>query len=46
MCDAALEMLAEDPGSFSGRQLVAEDLLLDRGWTSEDLASYAVSRGT
>ncbi|MDP5181100.1 SDR family oxidoreductase [Blastococcus sp. BMG 814] len=40
MCDALMEILRSDPGDLTGRQLIDEVLLRERGWTDADIDSY------
>ena len=40
LCDALLEILTSDPQTCTGRQLIDEAFLRERGWSEERLASY------
>jgi citronellol/citronellal dehydrogenase len=40
MCDALMEILRSDPTTCTGRQLIDEEFLAERGWTPEQLDSY------
>jgi len=39
-CDAAMEILSTEPRELTGRQLVDEEILRERGWSQEDLDAY------
>ncbi|MFC4950367.1 SDR family oxidoreductase [Pseudonocardia sp. GCM10023141] len=41
--DAAMQILASEPSSFTGRAVTDEDVLRERGWTDADLDSYWVT---
>jgi citronellol/citronellal dehydrogenase len=40
LCDAAMEILKSEPKEMTGRQLIDEDFLKERGWSQEKLDSY------
>jgi len=40
LCDAAMELLASEPPQITGRQLLDEDFLRERGWSPERLDRY------
>ncbi|MFF0148629.1 citronellol/citronellal dehydrogenase [Amycolatopsis sulphurea] len=40
MCDALMEVLGSEPGELTGRQLIDETLLRERGWTDADIDKY------
>jgi citronellol/citronellal dehydrogenase len=40
LCDAASEIFATAPGELTGRQLIDEDFLRERGWSEADLGRY------
>jgi citronellol/citronellal dehydrogenase len=40
LCDAAMEIVTSDPQKLTGRQLIDEAFLRERGWTEERLDSY------
>jgi len=40
LCDALMEILRSDPQACTGRQLIDEAFLRERGWSEERLASY------
>ena len=40
LCDALIELVTSAPQSCTGRQLIDEDFLRERGWSEERLASY------
>jgi citronellol/citronellal dehydrogenase len=43
LCDAAMEILKSEPKHLTGRQLIDEDFLRERGWSQERLDSYWLS---
>ena len=43
MCDALMEVLHSKPCELSGRQLIDEAFLRERGWTAEQIDSYWLS---
>jgi citronellol/citronellal dehydrogenase len=40
LCDAAMEILKSEPKKLTGRQLIDEEFLRERGWTQERIDSY------
>jgi citronellol/citronellal dehydrogenase len=40
LCDALLEVVTSEPGACTGRQLIDETFLRERGWSEERIASY------
>jgi citronellol/citronellal dehydrogenase len=40
LCDAAMEILKTEPKELTGRQLIDEEFLKERGWSQEKLDSY------
>ncbi len=40
VCDATMEILKSEPKALTGRQLVDEEFLRERGWTQEKIDSY------
>ena len=40
LCDAMMEIVSSDPQTCTGRQLIDETFLRERGWTDERIASY------
>jgi citronellol/citronellal dehydrogenase len=40
MCDALMEIVGSEPREFTGRQLIDEALLRERGWTDENIDQY------
>jgi citronellol/citronellal dehydrogenase len=40
LCDALMEIVGSDPQTCTGRQLIDETFLRERGWTEERLAGY------
>jgi citronellol/citronellal dehydrogenase len=40
LCDALMEIVTSDPQTCTGRQLIDEAFLRERGWTDERIASY------
>jgi citronellol/citronellal dehydrogenase len=40
MCDALMEIVSSEPRKCTGRQLIDEDFLRERGWTDERIDAY------
>lgn len=40
LCDALMEIVTSEPSSCTGRQLIDEDLLRERGWDDERIDAY------
>ena len=40
LCDAAMEILKSEPKKLTGRQLIDEEFLRERGWSQERIDSY------
>jgi citronellol/citronellal dehydrogenase len=40
LCDAAMEILRSEPKQLTGRQLIDEEFLRERGWSQERIDSY------
>jgi len=40
LCDAMMEILATEPPTLTGQQILDEPFLRERGWTEERLAAY------
>jgi citronellol/citronellal dehydrogenase len=45
LCDSTMEVLKTEPKELTGRQLVDEELLRERGWSRERLDSYWLGDG-
>lgn len=45
LCDALLEIVTSEPRTCTGRQLVDEAFLRERGWSEERLAGYWLAGG-
>jgi len=43
LCDALLEIVTSDPQACTGRQLIDETFLRERGWSEERIAAYWVT---
>ncbi len=43
LCDALLEIVTSEPGTCTGRQLIDETLLRERGWSEERIAAYWIA---
>ena len=44
-CDAVMEILRTEPKELTGRQLIDEEILRERGWSQEDLDAYWLGDG-
>jgi citronellol/citronellal dehydrogenase len=40
LCDSLMEILSSEPASLTGRQLLDEPFLRERGYTDEQIDSY------
>ena len=40
LCDATMEILTSEPKALTGRQIVDEEFLRERGWTQQKIDSY------
>jgi citronellol/citronellal dehydrogenase len=45
LCDAAMEILESEPKELTGRQLIDEEFLRERGWSQDRLNSYWLGDG-
>ncbi|HXM18919.1 MAG TPA: SDR family oxidoreductase [Candidatus Tumulicola sp.] len=43
LCDALMEIVTSEPSALTGRELIDETFLRERGWSEERLASYWLS---